>query len=107
MKKRRKRKSSQPKPPSPYAGMSRSERAKAIGRLGGIARAKKLTKEQRSKISAKGGLVCWLRHGAEYYSSMTKARWAGLSDAERAAEEARLAALTKARIAKSKRRKAS
>lgn len=80
------------KPPSnKYAGMTRSERAKAIGRLGGLARAKNLSHEELSKISMKGGMVTYLRYGSEYYSKMSRAHWDSLTPAEQAAWLANMA----------------
>ena len=66
----------------PYEGMTRKEKATAIARLGGLARAKALTPEQRSRISAKGGLACYLQYGAEHYSKITKEHWYGQTAAE-------------------------
>lgn len=69
---------------SKYAGMSRTERARAIGRLGGLARAAKLTPEQRSRISAKGGMVTYMRHGTEHFSEMGTNSWEAKSEEAKA-----------------------
>lgn len=71
-------------PSSKYAGMTRTERARAIGSLGGKARAAKLSPAARSRISAKGGMVTFLRHGSEHYSELGKATWDALSTEEQA-----------------------
>lgn len=79
------------KPPSKYAGMSRTERARIIGSLGGKARAAKLSAVERSRISAKGGMVTFLRYGSEHYAALGKAVWDGMDAKQQAAKTKSLA----------------
>lgn len=66
-----------------YAGLPRTERAKLVGRLGGLARAAKLSPEERSRISAKGGMVTYLRYGSEHYSKLGSESWNSTSESEK------------------------
>lgn len=74
-----------PGEPSPFDGMTRGERARAIGRLGGLARALKLTPLQRQQIARKGGLMVYLQYGEEGYSSMSKKFYNSLTEEQREA----------------------
>lgn len=88
---------------SKYAGLSRTERARMIGSLGGIARAAKLSAAERSRISSKGGMVTFLRYGSEHYSELGKAAWDGMSKEEQDAKTKSLAKGFKLRSSQSKK----
>lgn len=77
-----------PGEPSPFDGMSRAERARAIGRLGGLARAAKLSPLERRKIAQKGGLMAYLQYGDEGYQKMVRKYYDSLTEAQR--EELRM-----------------
>ena len=68
-----------------YKDLPKEIRNKVIGKLGGEARAKSLTKEQLSAISAKGGLVTYLRYGSEHFRKMATSSQSSLSPEEREA----------------------
>ena len=72
-----------PGEPSPFDGMTRAERARAIGRLGGIARALKLTKLQRQQIARKGGLMTYLQLGEEGYRIMARKHYDSLTEEQK------------------------
>lgn len=80
----------------------RKAKAQAISSLGGKARAAKLTKEQRSKISAKAGLISALRNDPEHYATIARKKWDDMSPEQQAAERIRLKEIGSIRLRKSR-----
>lgn len=64
---------------------AKAKRQRDIGRKGGLASARSRTLAQRRQDSSKGGVICYLTHGAKHYQDMQKKWWASLTEEQKEA----------------------